>query len=224
MPPRLSIVLPVLNEAASLPGTLARLRRHFPEAELLVVDGGSSDETVALAAMDSVQVLHSQRGRARQMNTGAAAARGDYLLFLHADSEPGYTAADLYLELAAEPAWGFAPVILAGRRWVFRVIEHAISWRSRLTRVATGDQGIFVLRSVFEDLGGYADIPLMEDVELSKRLRSQSAPRVLPWPVTTSSRRWESHGVLRTILTMWRLRLAYVCGVPPQRLYERYYG
>ena len=224
MPPRLSIVLPVLNEAASLPGTLARLRRDFPEAELLVVDGGSSDETVALAAMDSVQVLHSERGRARQMNTGAAAARGDYLLFLHADSEPGYTAADLYPELAAEPAWGFAPVILSGRRWVFRVIEHAISWRSRLTRVATGDQGIFVLRSVFEDLGGYADIPLMEDVELSKRLRSQSAPRVLPWPVTTSSRRWESHGVLRTILTMWRLRLAYVCGVPPQRLYERYYG
>ncbi|MEM1113811.1 MAG: TIGR04283 family arsenosugar biosynthesis glycosyltransferase [Pseudomonadota bacterium] len=222
--PSLSIVLPVLNEAQRLPAQLRSLRAQFPDVELILVDGGSEDGSLDIATPLVSRCLSSAPGRARQMNAGAGCAGGDYLLFLHADTRPGYNQAKLLTVLQSDPAWGFAPVQLSGQARSFRVIERAISLRSKLTGVATGDQGLFVRRSLFDHLRGFAEIPLMEDVEFSKRLRRESRPVVLPWPVCTSSRRWEERGVASTILQMWYLRLAYYLGVSPSRLHARYYG
>ena len=225
MPVRLSIILPVLNEAQTLESQLRQLRQAFPAAELLVVDGGSEDDSVAVAQPLCEAVMQAPRGRASQMNAGAARAQGEYLLFLHADTQPAYCEADLLQLLQQQaPDWGFAPVRLSGRHVLLRIVERAMGLRSRLTAVATGDQGLFLRRDLFQSLDGFASIPLMEDVEFSKRLRECSRPLVLPWPVSTSSRRWEERGILRTVLTMWVLRLAYVCGVSPQRLHQYYYG
>ena len=200
------------------------LREHYPAAELLVVDGGSTDNTVAAARPHCDEVLHSEPGRALQMNTGAQAASGDYLFFLHADTSPGVAVARLLVYLSAQPVWGFCPVQLSGDKPAFRVIEWFINGRSRLTRIATGDQMLFVRRELFLALGGYDAIPLMEDVALCKRLRHIAEPLVLAEPVHTSSRRWEQRGVARTVLQMWALRFAYFAGVSPGRLWRYYYG
>lgn len=219
-----SFVIPVLDEAAVLPGLLAGLRRAFPRAELVVVDGGSVDGSARLAEPLCDRVLHSAPGRAAQMNAGARSARGDYLLFLHADSMPGITEDRLQAALADRPCWGFCRLRLAGEDWRFRVISRFINGRSRLTRIATGDQMLFVSRRLFDQSGGFDEIPLMEDVAYSKRLRRLAPPRILAEPVTTSSRRWRERGVARTVLQMWALRLAFFCGVSPQRLHRHYYG
>mgnify|MGYP001820337800 CR=1 FL=1 len=219
-----SFVIPVLNEAEVLPALLQHLRGAFPDAQLVVVDGGSTDGSPALAETLCDQLLHSEPGRARQMNAGALAASGDYLLFLHADSVPGITREGLQRALAERPTWGFCRVQLSGDDWRFRVISRLINWRSRLTRVATGDQMLFVASAVFRESGGFDDIPLMEDVAFSKRLRKVAPPRILSDPVVTSSRRWRERGVLRTVLQMWALRLAFWCGMSPQRLHRSYYG
>lgn len=222
--PSLSFVIPVLNEAVRIGPLLATLARDFPGAERIVVDGGSVDTTVAAAMPAATQLLLGEPGRALQMNLGGRAASGDYLLFLHADSRPCFAAAELEKALGGAPLWGFFPLRLDGEQAVFRLLERMISWRSRVSGIGTGDQMLFLHRDLFRDCGGFAAIPLMEDVELCTRLRRGAAPLVPPLAVETSSRRWEQRGVLRTVLQMWSLRLAYALGVAPERLWQAYYG
>jgi rSAM/selenodomain-associated transferase 2 len=219
-----SIIIPVLDEADRIAQLLRALRGRYPDMELLVVDGGSGDGTARIAEPLCDRLLTCDAGRARQMNKGAMAARGDYLLFLHADSLPTIDAPTLEQALSAAPVWGFCPVRLSGDERVFALISWFMNQRSRLTSVATGDQMLFVSRATFRRLGGFDDVPLMEDVALCKRLRRHASPCILPAPVVTSSRRWRERGVLRTVLHMWALRIAYVCGVPPQYLHRSYYG
>lgn len=228
--PPLSIVMPVLDEASGIVTALARLqplRRRG--CEVIVVDGGSRDATVALATPACDRVAVSAPGRAAQMNAGARLAGGDALLFLHADTELPDDADRLVLEAfaGARHAWGRFDVRIAGRPAMLRVIAAMMNLRSRLTAVATGDQAIFCRRTAFDAVGGFPSQPLMEDVEISKRLRRVGPPACLRARVTTSGRRWEKHGVARTVLLMWRLRLAYFLGVDPARLvrsYPRHHG
>ncbi len=217
-------IIPVLNEGERIAGLLGHLREHFPDSELTVVDGGSSDRTVAAALPLCTRLLIGERGRAAQMNLGARTSSADYLCFLHADSTPGLSAARLQSHLGSAPLWGFCRVRLGSPRRVFRIIEWCMNQRSRLTAVATGDQMLFLQRAVFERTGGFDPIPLMEDVAYSKRLRRLGRPLVIAEPVLASSRRWEQRGVLATVLSMWSLRLAYSAGVSPQRLWRYYYG
>ena len=224
---RLSIVVPVLDEAANLARLRPHLRAECPDADVIVVDGGSADGT-ARAARDWPQAryLVSEPGRARQMNAGARAARGDVLLFLHADTllPPGAAAAIAGALADPRVVGGRFDVSFSSPRWPFRMIAAFMNGRSRLTRIATGDQAIFVRRDIFARLGGYADLPLMEDVELCARLKRQGRIRCLRLRVVTSPRKWERDGILRTILLMWALRLCYVVGVDPARLHRWYYG
>ena len=222
--PALSIVMPVLDEAAGLAGTLAALAPlRVRGVELIVVDGGSRDGTPQLALPWADTVVASPRGRARQMNAGAAQARGAVLLFLHADTQlPDGADAALAAAIARGAAWGRFDVRIAGRPWMLRVVARAMNLRSRLTGIATGDQAIFVRRDLFERIGGYADQPLMEDVELCRRLRHAGRPACLRQRVTTSGRRWETRGVWRTIVLMWSLRWRYWRGESPEALARAY--
>ena len=215
-----SVVIPALNEAANIAATLQALPTVL---ETIVVDGGSTDGTAEAASAAGARVVRSGRGRARQMNAGAAVAQGDIILFLHADTRlPEYGIACVAALPDSELEWGRFDVTLDGGHFLFRVIETFMNARSRLTSIATGDQGIFVNRQTFESIGGFSDIPLMEDIDLSKRLRSVSRPLNVSCRVVTSARRWRDHGILRTILLMWRLRLLYFLGVSPNRLAEAY--
>ncbi|MFL4968250.1 MAG: TIGR04283 family arsenosugar biosynthesis glycosyltransferase [Xanthobacteraceae bacterium] len=223
--PGLSIILPVLDEAdiiADALAALAPLRQRG--AEVIVVDGGSRDGTVDLARPAADRVIASPRGRAAQMNAGAALARGAVLLFLHADTRlPGNADALVLAGLErAGRAWGRFNIAIAGRSPLLAIVAAAINLRSRLTRIATGDQAIFVSRDVFAAVGGFPDIALMEDVALSRALKRISRPVCVAAKVTTSGRRWEQHGVLRTVVLMWRLRLAYFLGAEPATLARRY--
>jgi rSAM/selenodomain-associated transferase 2 len=221
-PPSLSLVIPVLNEAPQLPARLRALQDWRRYAEIIVVDGGSEDGSAAIAEPLVDQLVQSAPGRARQLNAGAARAGGDYLLFLHCDTSPGIAPEHFCVELSRYPQWGFFKVCLSGADWRFRIIETFMNWRSGLTRVATGDQALFVSRLLFEAIDGFADMELMEDVEICKRLRACAAPRILAPPVTTSSRRWERAGVMRTVLLMWSLRTRYWLGADPAGLARRY--
>lgn len=220
----LSIILPVLNESLSIAKHLDLLRQRVgDQGEIIVVDGGSDDNTVALATpFANAVIVAKQKSRAVQMNEGAAIAQGELLLFLHSDTRLPEKVLSL---LPSDPSdqWGFFTVALSGRPWPFRLIETMINLRSRATAVATGDQCLFIRRDCFRQLKGFAAIPLMEDVELCKRLRQQFSPRVITTPVVTSSRRWEKRGIISTVLLMWRLRLAYFLGVAPQRLAKHYH-
>jgi rSAM/selenodomain-associated transferase 2 len=223
--PSLSIIVPVFNEAASIAATLeslAPLRANG--AEIIVADGGSTDDTMALAAPLADRVLAGARGRAIQMNSAAAAAHGDVLLFLHADTRLPPHADKLVLEELARScrAWGRFDVSIEGRHPLLPVIAASMNARSRLTGISTGDQAIFVTRDAFAAAGGYPRIVLMEDIELARRLKRISPPLCLRERVTTSGRRWESRGVLRTVALMWRLRLAYFLGAKPEDLARRY--
>lgn len=220
----LSIIMPMLNEANGIEealATLAPLRAR--DAELIVVDGGSNDGTIARAAPLADQVLTAPRGRALQMNAGAAAARGDVLLFLHADTRlPENADAFISKGLAHNThAWGRFDVRFA-EGTAMRVIGAMINLRSRLTGIATGDQAMFVTRAAFDQVGGFPPIALMEDVRLSKRLKLVSHPLCIPTPVLPSARRWRDNGLLRTVLLMWWLRLAHFLGRDPARLARTY--
>ena len=220
----LRIVMPVFNEGSTLATrlkALAPLRARG--AELVVVDGGSTDDTWAIASALADQLLLGPRGRASQMNAGAKDATADALLFLHADTKLP-EGADLRIvhALRAGQHWGRFDVLIDGTPAALRLVARLMNLRSRLTGIATGDQAIFVRRSVFESLGGFADLPLMEDVELSTRLRRHSAPACIQTPVITSGRRWEQHGVWRTIALMWWLRAAYYFGADIAALARRY--
>ncbi|MEJ2317492.1 MAG: TIGR04283 family arsenosugar biosynthesis glycosyltransferase [Gammaproteobacteria bacterium] len=222
---KVSVIIPVLNEASGIATTLERLQESRTKGhEVIVVDGGSTDGTSEQARPLADLVLTSLSGRARQMNTGACAASGEALWFLHADTLAPVDAIDNISTALADGhrCWGRFDVQLSGSSWPFRIIEHAMNLRSCLTRIATGDQGIFVTREAFERVTGFSEIPLMEDIELCKDLRQQSRPACLGTRLVTSSRRWEQHGIMRTVLLMWRLRLAYYLGASPESLAERY--
>lgn len=220
-----SIIMPVLNEAAVLANAASSLQRLQRHAQLLIVDGGSRDDSARLASAITPLLVQTAPGRALQMNAGAARASGDYLIFLHCDTVlPDDFSSFIATLKQSSPDWGFFAISLEPRIPGLAVVARFMNWRSRLTAVATGDQAIFVRRELFLAIGGYADIPLMEDVELSKRLRRRSRPLIWRSPVQTSSRRWQARGLLRTVLLMWSLRLQYFLGVSPQRLHHRYYG
>jgi rSAM/selenodomain-associated transferase 2 len=221
----LSIIVPVLNEAEFIAGALAALvPLRQRGAEVIVVDGGSRDRTVELARPHADCVIAAPRGRAVQMNAGAALGRGDVLLFLHADTRLPSDADRLVLERLERSGrrWGRFDVAITGRSPLLAIVACAINMRSRLTGIATGDQAIFVRRRVFERLGGYPPIPLMEDIALSRALKRAGRMVALRDTVLTSARRWERRGMLRTILLMWTLRAAYYAGVPPARLAALY--
>ena len=223
----LSIIIPCLNEASGIVATLERLQPLRERGvEVIVVDGGSSDDSVALAAALADRVLVAPRGRASQMNAGAAVACGSVLLFLHADCTLPADGDRLIVDglQTGGQRWGRFDVSLAGAHPLLGVIAFMMNWRSRLTGIATGDQGIFVARGLFVDAGGFPAIPLMEDIALSGILKSQGAPLCLRARIAASGRRWDEHGALRTMLLMWRLRLAYFFGADPANLALRYDG
>jgi rSAM/selenodomain-associated transferase 2 len=220
----LSIVIPVLSEAETIEAALAALQDFRARGiEVIVVDGGSADGTPDLARPLADRIIATPRGRAAQMNAGAALAKSDVLLFLHADTQLPGDADRLVLDGLAQSrrAWGRFDVCFDSGG-VLDVVAFAMNWRSRLTGIATGDQALFVTRAAFDEAGGFPLIALMEDVALSARLKRVSPPVCLRVRVTTSGRRWRERGVLRTILLMWRLRLAYYFGADPQRLAKDY--
>ncbi len=219
----ISIVIPALNEAQQIEQTLLPLQPLRAQgAEIILVDGGSEDDTVGRATPHIDRVCHAGRGRARQMNAGAAEASGEALWFLHADTVvPKYAVAQIESALSVA-VWGRFDVRLSGQAWLLRVVEWMMNRRSCWSGVATGDQGIFVRRDTFEKVGGFPHLPLMEDIAFSKRLRRLGAPACIHHPLVTSSRRWEQRGIVRTILLMWWLRFAYWIGVSPQRIAEWY--
>jgi rSAM/selenodomain-associated transferase 2 len=223
-PGDLSIVVPALDEAAGIAAHLAALQPLRAQGcDLVVVDGGSRDATVDRARPLADRVLTAPRGRGTQLNAGARAARGRVLLFLHADTRlpPGAVEAVLGA-LAAGRAWGRFDVEITGSHPLLRLVARLVNARSRLTGIATGDQAIFVTRAAFEAAGGFPDVPLMEDVALSSALRRAGGPACLRLRVRTSGRRWESRGVVRTILLMWWLRLLFWLGRDPAALARRY--
>ncbi|HEU0067716.1 MAG TPA: TIGR04283 family arsenosugar biosynthesis glycosyltransferase [Nitrospiraceae bacterium] len=230
----ISVIIPTLNEERTIAVTLAHTA-SLGFDELIVVDGGSTDETPALlesyrlktqsSALSPVHWVTVPAGRARQMNEGAKASRGEVLLFLHADTQLPRDATTVINRALADHR-------MVGGRFDVRfdrpsmwgtIISRMMNWRSRLSGLATGDQALFVRRPLFEQMGGFADMPLMEDIEFSRRLKRKGATAALTATVTTSFRRWEQQGPLRTILLMWTLRLLYWIGVSPHTL-SRWYG
>jgi rSAM/selenodomain-associated transferase 2 len=220
---RLTIVIPVLNEAAII---VAALRALAPlqarGTEIVVADGGSRDGTAQLAKPFADRIVTVRRGRGTAMNAGAALGTGDTLLFLHADTVLPDGADRLIDAALARRAWGRFDLRIAGRHPFLAVVARMINWRSRLSGIATGDQAIFVSRKEFDAIGGFPDLPLMEDVAISRRLKRLCRPFCIATPAVTSGRRWEQNGMIRTILLMWRLRLSYYLGVEPALLAELY--
>ena len=226
MAPEISIIIPVLNEAGCILQTLSALQvLRVAGNEVVVVDGGSEDGTVSISRPLSDQMIKAPRGRSRQMNAGAKAASGEIFLFLHADTCLPQNGDRLIIDALKryDKEWGRFDIRLSGTQPLLRIVECLMNWRSRLTGIATGDQGIFVKRKLFEAVGGFPDIDLMEDIALSKILKRFGPPLCLRERVMTSSRRWEKNGILRTVFLMWRLRIYYALGLDPQHL-ARWYG
>jgi rSAM/selenodomain-associated transferase 2 len=224
---KISIIVPVLNEAATLEATLSALQPLRQRGhEVLVVDGGSRDSTVSIARKHADRVLMSGPGRALQMNTGADSSEHPILLFLHADTHlPANADALIHHALSPQSSiWGRFDIRLSGKRKIFRILERSINLRTAISGIATGDQAIFVTRRFFERVGYYDGLPLLEDVALSKKLLTYGWPQRIKTPVLTSSRKWETNGVMRTILLMWRIRTAYFFGVHPDVLVQHYYS
>ncbi|PKH65098.1 glycosyl transferase [Psychrobacter sp. 4Dc] len=234
-PLNLSIIVPLLNEADNLPELMAHIVRLDPAPQqVILVDGGSVDGSVAIAksvlknaeitqSIIDWYIIESTVGRAQQMNAGAMLATGDVLLFLHADTELPADAIDNVQQAVAQYDWGRFNVRLDSHEPLLSIVGLMINQRSRLMDIATGDQAIFIKKSLFEQIGGYPDQPLMEDIELCKRLKKISRPACLKSKVTTSARRWQQHGTWRTIFLMWHLRFDYWRGVSPNVLKQRYY-
>ncbi len=231
---KISIIIPTLNEEKALRQNLPALQSFREKGhEIILVDGGSHDKTLAVSRPFVDRLMQTVKGRAHQMNEGAGLAKHDLLLFIHADTIlPGdadnilISAKETFMSLqpnSAELVWGRFNIRLDNKKLIYRLIEKSVNVRSKFTGIATGDQAIFVSRILFENIGGYDRIPLMEDVALSKKLLSYSSPLCIQETVLSSSRRWEKHGVISTILLMWRLRLFYFLGVKPEKLVESYY-
>lgn len=224
---KISVIIPVLHESEQINALLDSIKSAAGDVhhEIIIVDGDSAGSTISRISDSSVTTLMTSRGRAHQMNTGAARACGEILLFLHADTYlPPKAFSKIVAALSDKRFIGGAfDLNIQNRRWIFQAIGRAASWKHRLTRIPYGDQAIFMLRSYFEKMGGYAPIPLMEDVELMRRVKRQcGCIIILPETVTTSSRRWETDGVIHTILRNWVIQTLYLFGVPAQKL-ERYY-
>lgn len=224
MRPSLCIVVPVLNEAQSLASRLLDLQKFRQRgAHLVVVDGGSDDDTLAIARAHADIAFIAPPGRAAQMNAGAAACPADVLLFVHADTRLPDNADNVVARATrGRCAWGRFDVRIDSPRGALRVVEGMMNLRSRLTGIATGDQALFVRHDLFRAVGGFPNIPLMEDIAMSRRLLRYAPPACLRERVTTSARRWERHGVWRTVFLMWRLRAAYFLGADPARLALQY--
>jgi rSAM/selenodomain-associated transferase 2 len=220
----LSIVIPTWNEAATIRPLLQDLKDRGGAVELIVVDGGSRDDTVAQAKVLADRVLASAPGRARQMNAGLAQAKGRVVLFLHADTWLPPDAFAAVMAIADDPRhdWGRFDVRITGQSPLLPVVAGFMNLRSRLTGVATGDQAIFAKTAVLARIGGLPDVPIMEDIALSKALRRISPPLCLRQRLSTSGRRWDANGALRTIGVMWVMRLGYFLGVTPAKLARLY--
>ena len=222
---QISLIIPVLNESNTFESFLNKLQPFRNEhTEIIIVDGGSRDDTINIAKNACDKILSCEAGRAKQMNLGASQASGSVLLFLHADTilPPDYFNLIFDRMNNHGKLWGRFDVSLSGREFMFRVIENMINFRSCLTGIATGDQAMFVESKLFKQVGGFLDIPLMEDVALSKALKQHQSPACIKTRVITSSRRWEQYGIWRTIILMWRLRWAYYLGASPKELKKRY--
>ena len=224
MNPSLSIIIPVLNEARILPDRLEALQfARCRDVELIVVDGGSADGSLEISHALCDRTLQSPAGRAKQMNQGAQHASSEWLLFLHADTRLGGEAFEALLEaLSGDPDWGWFNVRIEGKHPLLTLTAAMMNARAGLTKVATGDQGIFVRKALFDAVGGFPDMPLMEDVALSKVLRGVARSTVIRTPLATDGRRWDQGGWFSTVLKMWGLRLAYWAGVGPGRLANYY--
>jgi rSAM/selenodomain-associated transferase 2 len=216
--------VPMLNETPMIAGTLNSIRRAAPDAEIIVVDGGSSDASVAIARPLCSMLIIAPRGRARQMNAGAGASHGDALVFVHADTIVPRTFARDIAAALSDPAvvGGRFDVKLDAPDLPYRIIGAMISLRSRISRTGTGDQAIFVRREVFDRLGGFPELDLCEDLEFSRRLKRAGRIACLRTRVTTSARRWNRDGLVRTVIRMWMIRAMYLMGVPPARLKRMY--
>jgi len=233
---KLSIIIPILNEADNLTKLVAHIIRLNPTPQqVILVDGGSVDDSVTVAkemlksteiAQSAIDwhIIESTVGRAQQMNAGAMLATGDMLLFLHADTELPADAIDSVQQAIAQYDWGRFDVRLDSHEPLLKIVGFMINQRSRLMGIATGDQAIFIKKSLFGRMHGYPDQPLMEDIELCKRLKKIARPACLKTKVTTSARRWQQHGTWRTIFLMWQLRFDYWRGVSPSVLKQRYYN
>jgi rSAM/selenodomain-associated transferase 2 len=222
---KLSIIVPVLDEAAEIVDALTALAPlRARGAEVIVVDGGSRDRTLELAAPLCDRVITAPRGRAAQMNAGARLARGAILLFLHADTRLPERADALALQAVHDSGrvWGRFDVTIAGRHRLLPLVAWLMNWRSRITGICTGDQALLMTREAFAGVNGFPDIALMEDVAISAALKRLSRPACIKARVTTSGRRWEARGVMRTVLLMWRLRVAFFFGARPDALAQRY--
>ena len=221
---KLSVIIPMLNEAASIARTIAAIRAGAPDAEIIVVDGGSSDNSIEEARALCHVVISMLRGRARQMNAGAAQASGDVLVFVHADTIVPAT-------FGPDIEGAFADPRIVGGRFDVRLdddhllcilIGALISVRSRISRTGTGDQAIFVRRATFHQIGGFPDFPICEDLDFARRMKRLGRIACLRSKVTTSARRWRKGGIIRTVLRMWSIRALYLAGVSPSRLARMY--
>jgi rSAM/selenodomain-associated transferase 2 len=225
--PLLAVIIPVLDEAPTIGATLRGLQAlRARGAEVIVVDGGSSDRTAELAAPWADQVIHSPAGRATQMNAGARASRRSVLLFLHADTHLPQHADSLVLNALARRGrvWGRFDVCIEPEQPMLRAVAAMMNLRSRLSGICTGDQALFMSRAAFDAVSGFPDQALMEDIEISRHLKRLSRPLALRAQVRTSGRRWLVHGVWRTITLMWWLRLRYFLGAEPSLLARLYQG
>jgi rSAM/selenodomain-associated transferase 2 len=221
--PQLSIIIPVLNEADCLDQSLKELfARQWvsSNAEVIISDGGSKDGSLEIAGRYPCSLVHSNAGRATQMNAASKMARGKFLLFLHADS---CLPADFSSFIEADAKWGFYRLRLNDGAFIFRIIENMINLRTRISKLAGGDQGLYFNRHFFDSLNAYPQIPLMEDIAICKAARRLTKPLIIKSTISSSSRRWQSNGIVKTVLLMWSLRLAYWLGVDPRRLHKIYY-
>ncbi|MDG2087598.1 MAG: TIGR04283 family arsenosugar biosynthesis glycosyltransferase [Arenicellaceae bacterium] len=220
----ISVIIPVLCEVENI-STLRQSTHMFRSLgiEVIIVDGGSDDGTQELVRAFADNFISAPLGRAKQLNAGAASAKGEVLLFLHADTNISNEAFVQARDRIGSSEWGRFDVRIDNSKWFYRIVEYMINLRSRITGIATGDQAIFVRKSLFYDIGGFADIPLMEDVEISRRLKQRARPVCLKQKVVTSARYWEKHGLFTSVLRMWSIRFAYWVGCSPERLYKRYY-
>ena len=221
----IAVIVPVLNEAGRCEHLIKMLRDYRRQSQIVIVDGGSRDDTVRQLTQAGFAVLQTEPCRALQMNYGYSHLEADAYWFLHADCTPPHNAMELIRDhLDQGYGWGRFDVRLSGSNLIFRIIERMMNWRSCLTQVATGDQGIFIRGSLLRQIGGIPDISIMEDIALSKMLRSHGRCACVSDRMLVSSRRWEKNGIIYMTMLMWWLRLRYFMGADPQDLHRWYYG